>query len=141
MVLFGNTEQKKVDKFVIFIVEDNKVYGRQLEFFIQSRFGEQVQVVLLPVAEVAEVKIENGEIPHLVIMDHFLNEKYDDAEQGFDVIKRLKREHPSISFILHSSQKSIEFALSIVSEGVCEYISKEDNGFYKIENAIKKLIK
>lgn len=141
MNLFGNSKPTKSQKLLIFIVEDNKIYARQLEYFIQLKFGEKTEVVYAPVAEVAEIKIKNGSIPDLMIMDHYLNEKYEDAEEGFDVLKRLKKEYPSIEFILHSSQQSVELALSIVKEGVCTYIVKGDDGFNKIEAEIKKLLK
>ncbi|MES2592464.1 MAG: response regulator [Bacteroidota bacterium] len=141
MNLFGNKNSSKTKKFLIFLVEDNAIYLRQLEHLIQSKFGEKAEVECMPVAEVAEIKIQNGDIPDLLIMDHYLNDRYEDAEEGFDVLKRLKKEYPSIEFILHSSQQSIELALSIAKEGICTYIAKGDDGFNKIEAEIKKLIK
>lgn len=141
MSLFGDKSQKKTEKFIIFLVEDNKIYARQLEFFIKSKFGEKVELDYSPVGEVAEVKIDNGQIPDLIIMDYFLDEKYEDAEKGFDVLKRLKQKHPSIQFILHSSQESSKLALQIIKEGICNYIEKGDEGFEEIEQAIKELLK
>lgn len=141
MKLFGNSHPEKSEKLLIFIVEDNKIYARQLEYFIQLKFGEKVEVVYAPVAEVVEIKIKNGPLPNLIIMDHYLNGQYEDAEEGFDALKRLKKDYPSIEFIFHSSQQSVELALSIVKEGICTYIVKGDEGFNKIEEEIKKLIK
>lgn len=141
MSLFGNKSQKKTGKFLIFLVEDNKIYARQLEFFIQSKFGELVELDYSPVAEVAELKIENGQIPDLIIMDYFLDEKYEDAEKGFDVLKRLKQKHPDMQFILHSSQECNKLALQIIKEGICNYIEKGEEGFEEIGQAIKELIK
>lgn len=141
MGLFGNKSQKKSEKFLIFLVEDNKIYSRQLEFFIKSKFGDLVELDCSPVAEVAEVKIENGQTPDLIIMDYFLDEKYEEAEKGFDVLKRLKQKYPTIQFILHSSQENSSLALNIIKEGICNYIEKGDEGFEEIEHAINELIK
>lgn len=141
MSLFGNKNQQKSDTFSIFLVEDNKIYARQLEFFIKSKFGEKVELDYSPVAEVAEIKIENGQIPDLIIMDHLLNEKYEEAEKGFDVLKRLKQKYPAIQFILHSSQENSSLALNILKEGICNYIEKGEEGFEEIEQAINELIK
>ena len=124
MSLFGNINSKKPGKFLIFLVEDNLIYARQLEFFIKSKFGEKAEIDYSPVAEVVEIKIKNGQIPDLIIMDHFLNDRYKDAENGFDELKKLKQNYPAINFIFHSSQESIELTLSIIKDDICSYIAK-----------------
>lgn len=140
MKLFAGNKGKKSEKYIIYLVEDNTIYSRQLEFFIKSSFGEKVEIICFPVSELAEDKINEGGVPNLLIMDHFLNAKYEDADDGFNSIRRLKNRFPSIHFILHSSMENRALSISILEEGICTYIAKGDDGFKKIEEEIKVLI-
>ncbi len=140
MKLFEKNKEKTNTKFLIYLVEDNKIYARELEFYLKSKFGEKIVLNYFPVAEVAEDKIESGEIPDLIIMDHFLNVKYEDAEDGFFALRRLNRKHPDIHLILHSSMENKNLSLKIIDKNICSYIAKGADGFKKLEDEIKILL-
>lgn len=137
----GKKEENASAKKLIFIVEDNVVYARQTELFLRSRFGEKVAIMHFPVAELAEVKLEHGTIPAVIVMDHFLDGKYDDAALGFDVLKKIKEGFPQIHLVLLSSQESIELAVKSITDGVCDYVPKGKHAMELLEKLMIKYLK
>ena len=132
-----NTPKKKT--YLIFLVEDNLIYAEQIKHFLITTFGEKIDIVHFPVAEVLDVKLESGNIPDIIIMDHYLSDKYPDAELGLTALKRIKKQFPKIELILHTSQNSIEFAADAIKQGICNYVEKSAMGFKKLEELITKL--
>lgn len=100
-----NFKKKEAEKgkYKIYIAEDNPVYLKQLEFFLTTSFKEEIEVSCFPVAEVIDVKLAHGHIPDAIIMDHQLNDKYEDADSGLNAIKAIHQTHPTILLILHSA--------------------------------------
>lgn len=142
MGLFSRkSKEKERIKQLVFIVEDNVVYARQTELFLQSKFGEKAEIMHFPVAELAEMKLERGVLPEVIIMDHYLDGKYDDAELGVDALRKIKAKYPSIRLILLSSQESMELAVNSVSEGICDYVPKGAHAMKQLEQLITKYLK
>ena len=133
----GKTAPKKPLR--IFIVEDSKVYASQLEFMLQSKFGESVVVSTFPVAEVMEVKLEHNDIPDLIIMDHFLNARYDDAEDGSDVLQRIKKDYPKIRLVLHTSASDADTARQAIAGEICHFVPKGTDAFDKLAEIVAAL--
>jgi DNA-binding NarL/FixJ family response regulator len=116
-------------KTTIYIVEDNVLYTRQLEFFLQNKFGDNVGVYSFPVSEVLEVKLEHGHIPDVIIMDNNLSEKYEDAASGLESLRAIHTQYPDIQLILHTAQGDGGAMGSALAEGVCMYVPKGGEAF------------
>ena len=141
MALFSRKKDEKTRrKSLVFLVEDNVVYARQVELFLRSKFGEKIEIMHFPVAETAEVKLEHGTIPEVIVMDHFLDGQYEDASLGLDMLKKIKETYPKIHLILLSSQESIELAVSSISEGICDYIPKGGRAMAQLEKLLSKYL-
>lgn len=128
------------EKHLIFLVEDNLIYAELVKHSLTVTFGEKIDLVHFPVAEVLDIKLESGNIPDIIIMDHYLSDKYPDAELGLTALKRIKKQFPKIEMILHTSQDSIELAVGAIKEGDCNYVEKSTLGLKKLEELITKLI-
>ena len=139
MNIFKRKTTKK-ETYLIFLVEDNLIYAEQVKHFLITTFGEKANIVHFPVAEILDIKLEAGIIPDIIIMDHYLSDKYPDAELGMTALKRIKKQFPEIELILHSSQDSIRLAVDAIKEGVCNYVEKNAMGLKKLEELIKKII-
>lgn len=133
-----NLFKKKKENFLVFIVEDNEVYLRQLSFFLEKRFGEKITLKSFKVAETA--LLELGMNPDIIIMDHFLNSKYKDAADGYTILQGLHKKHPNITLILHTSQPDVDFAIQIIRSDNCKYIAKNKEGFERIAETITSVI-
>lgn len=123
----------------IYIVEDSVLYSKQLEFFLQSKFGKRIYVQSFPVAEVIEVKLEHGHIPDVIIMDHDLSDRYEDAASGLESLNTIHEQYPQILLILHSAVGSSHLAEAITQD-TFTYIPKGADAFARIEAKIAPLI-
>lgn len=130
-------KESKKTPFSVFIAEDNAVYLKQVEFYLKNVFGEKIQISCFPVSEVIEVKIEHGQIPDLIIMDHNLSGKYDDASSGLAAIKKMHSEHPKIKFILHSAHASMKEDEEYNNSKMFTAIEKGEGSLEKLASAIR----
>lgn len=128
------------EKYLIFLVEDNLIYAELVKHTLTGTFGKKIELVHFPVSEVLDIKLESGNIPDIIIMDHCLSDKYPDAELGLTAIKRIKIQFPKIEMILHSSQGIIELAVDAIKEGMCNYVEKSNLGLKNLEDLISKII-
>jgi|GEM_PF-6246342 len=132
------TEKKQVR---IFIVEDSKVYSHQLEFSLQSHFGDAVIVSCFPVAEVMDVKLEHQNFPDIIIMDHVLNDRYEDAESGLEALKRIKQGYPGIELVLHTASANDELIEKAVAENLFRFVPKGEKGLEELIKIVEGLRK
>jgi two-component system OmpR family response regulator len=124
--------QKKKSPKLIFVVEDNPVYAKSLEFFLKSKF-DGVDVKTFPVGELC---VDNLHLkPDFIIMDYFLNSKYFDAEDGLSILKAIKAKDPNAKTIVLSSQQDVKVALSVKDAGSM-YLIKNDDAFENILSLI-----
>lgn len=122
--MFNNKKSPKL----IFIVEDNAVYARSLEFFLKSKF-EGVEVKTFPVGELALDSIHMK--PDYIVMDYFLNSRYFDAEDGLSILKGIKEKDPKVKIIVLSSQQDVKVALAVKDQGSM-YVIKNEEAFENI---------
>jgi two-component system, OmpR family, response regulator len=121
----------------VFIVEDNISYAQALQVFIKSNFPHLNEVKIFPVGEIAELELEKN--PSLIIMDYFLNSKYDDAENGLEAVKHIRAKRPETNIMLLSSQDDVAVALEATKKYKCHYIKKDETAFGKVEEYMRKL--
>lgn len=122
--------QKNKSPKLIFIVEDNVMYSKSLEFFLKSKF-EGVEIKTFPVGELC---IDNLHLkPDYIIMDYFLNTKYFDAEDGLTILKEIKAKDTKVRVIVLSAQQDVKVALAVKDLGSM-YLMKNDEAFENIKN-------
>ncbi|OFY84795.1 MAG: hypothetical protein A3F72_05925 [Bacteroidetes bacterium RIFCSPLOWO2_12_FULL_35_15] len=121
----------------IFIVEDNEVYAKSLQTFIQIRFPEIREIKIFSIGETCLLELHRN--PDIIIMDYFLNSKYDSADNGLEIIKRIKTEKPQANIILLSIQEKLNVAVEAIEEYDCIYVQKDQEAFHKVEQFIKTI--
>lgn len=120
----------------IYIVEDNALYAQQIEFFLRKQFGEEIRLQRFPVSEVIDVKLEHGHQPDVILMDQFLNDKYEDASSGIESLRAIHRKHPDILLVLHTSDQNMAEA----ARDICEYVPKGEGALERIEGLVQRKI-
>lgn len=120
----------------VYIVEDNALYAQQIEFFLRKQFGEEITLQRFPVSEVIDVKLEHGHKPDVILMDQFLNDKYEDASSGLESLREIHSKYPNILLVLHTSDQNMAEA----SRDICEYVPKGDGALERIEELVRKKI-
>ncbi len=118
----------------LFIVEDNPLYAKQLSKFITNKFDNKLNVKTFVVSETCMMSMHEN--PDIIIMDHVLNTKFHDAEEGYNALIQIKKDYPSIKLILHSG--TMQFLN--IDPNICNEIPKDENSLVEIEKYLNHLI-
>ena len=127
----------KKNQITIFIVEDNEVYAKSLQGFLQICFPKIKEIKIFSIGETCLMEMNRN--PDIVIMDYFLNAKYPEAHNGLEIIGRIKAQRSQTSIIVLSTQTDINVTLKAIKQFNCIYIQKDNEAFSKIEKAILKI--
>jgi len=138
MSMFLNSFKKTDPKNkTIFIVEDNEVYAKSLQTFIQIRFPDIKEIKIFEIGEMCLMELHRD--PFIVIMDYFLNSKYEEAQNGLEIIKHIKSQKPQTNIILLSTQEEFNVASDAIKQYDCIYVQKNKEAFNKLEQFIKTI--
>lgn len=121
----------------IFIVEDNDLYARLLRTFIQIRFQNIPEIKIFRIGEMCLMELHQN--PSIVIMDYFLNSKYKNAQNGLEIIKRIKALQPEVHIIVLSAQENTDVILDAIKQFDCIYVQKNSEAFNKVVQSIKEI--
>ena len=119
---------------IIFIVEDNEVYAKSLQGFLITHF-RGIKIKIFSVGEACLEKLHRN--PDVVIMDYFLNSKYEAALNGLEIIKRIKVQNPQTNIIVLSAQEDFKVVLDAIKQYGCFYVQKDKDAFHNVEQLIK----
>lgn len=123
----------------IFLVDDNEIYVKTLEKYLKEHLGPATQTKTFLNGEecLKHMKIK----PKIVILDYFLNTTFPKAMNGLEVLKQIKQISPETSVLMLSSQDNIQVATDTMKYGAFDYVSKGDNAFIRVHNAIRNMEK
>lgn len=130
-------KQTSPGKKTIFIVEDNELYARTLKTFISSRFPQIKRIVIFSIGEMCLRQLNRK--PGIIIIDYFLDSKYGEAQNGLEIIKRIRTQTSQTNIIVLSIQKDLDVILEAIEQYDCSYVQKDDDAFHKIEQTINEI--
>jgi len=125
---------KTHNQISVFLVEDNTVYAKSLQGFLLTHFPD-MKIKLFPVGETCLMKMHLN--PDVVIMDYFLNSKYGEAQNGLEIIKRIKEQNPQTNIVVLSAQDNYTVVLDAIKQYGCFYVQKDEGAFNKVLQLIK----
>lgn len=119
-----------MDKFKIFIVEDDPWYGAMLEYYLSMNPDYE-----LTRYESAKDLLQNlGKKPDLITLDHSLPDG-----TGTEVLKRIRQFDPYIPVIVISAQENITTAIELLKAGASDYFVKDDHTKDLLWNAVLRI--
>lgn len=107
----------EMDRFKIFIVEDDPWYGQILEYHLS--LNPDYEVHLFPNAKACLLKLH--ELPDLITVDFSLPDM-----SGDKLFQKIKEYNSSIPVVVISSQEDISVAVSLLKAGVNDYLVKDE---------------
>ena len=125
---------KTHNQISVFLVEDNTVYAKSLQGFLLTHFPD-MKIKLFPVGETCLMKMHLN--PDVVIMDYFLNSKYGEAQNGLEIIKRIKEQNSQTNIVVLSAQDNYTVVLDAIKQYGCFYVQKDEGAFNKVLQLIK----
>ena len=119
-----------MDPFKIFIVEDDKLYLEMLAYHLSLNPDHIIE------------KYETGtdcvknlyKNPSVISLDYSLTDM-----SGTQVIKKVKEYNPEIPIIIVSGQEDVGTAVSLLKEGVYDYIVKDEETKDRLWNSLKNV--
>ena len=121
---------------VVFLVDDDLLYLKALELSISGYMGS-VEIHSFITGE--ECLKHLNLKPAVVILDYYLNTSSPNAQNGVEVLKRIKRVYPKTKVILLSAQDSLNIAIDCMENGAYDYIAKSQTSFIRINNLLSNI--
>jgi DNA-binding NarL/FixJ family response regulator len=125
------------NKINLFIVEDNILYANTLHEFLKTRFP-YLKIKIFHTGETFLKELSQN--PDIVIMDYFLNSKYEEALNGLEIIKQIKAQKPETHIIVLSVQEKYSVMIESIALYNCSYVQKDPEAFNKVAELINDLI-
>ena len=131
-------KKKDTSNDIIFIVEDNEAYAKSLRILIKTHFPDLKEVKTFRIGELCLMELNRN--PRIVIMDYFLNSKYEKAQNGLEIIKHIKAKKPDTNIIVLSAQGDFNVVLEAIRQYDCIYIQKDEDSYKKVELNIREIL-
>jgi two-component system, NtrC family, response regulator AtoC len=117
-------------EFVIFIVEDDPIYGEMLEY----RLRQNPEYVIFRYLKGKDCLANLYRKPSVITLDYSLPDM-----NGREVLKKIRQQHLEIEILVISSQEDITTAVTFLKEGAYDYFVKNEETFDRLWNAIIKI--
>jgi DNA-binding NtrC family response regulator len=119
-----------MNDFLIFIVEDDPIYGMILERHLSLNPDYAVEVFTSG-QDLLKNLYRN---PSVISLDYQLGDF-----TGGELLKRIKKYNPEIPVVIVSGQENIGTAVNLLKEGAYDYLEKDDNTRKRLWNDILKI--
>ncbi len=120
----------------LFLVDDEPIQNEMLKDHISSRYQYKLKTY------------ENGEDcirdlnlnPSIIVLDFHLNSHLPNAQNGVEVLKKIKEISPQTQVIMLSGQDKLEVAVDSMKNGAYDYVIKGETAFSRMENILDNII-
>ena len=119
-----------VTPFKIFIVEDDKIFARMLEYHLSLNPDYQVEVFYTGKGMLKQLHKN----PDMISLDYSLPDI-----SGMEVVKKIQKMDPRLPIIIVSGQQDIKTAIQLFKMGVYDYITKDDDTKERLWNITLKI--
>lgn len=126
------TEQSKG---YIFLVDDEPIQNEMLKDYISERFQYQIKTYESGESALQDMHLE----PEVIVLDFHLNSHLPDAQNGVEVLKKMKQLKPNSQVIMLSGQDKLEVAIESMKHGAYDYVIKGETAFSRMENILNNI--
>ena len=123
-------------KYKVFIVDDEAMVRRMLEFKLKNREDLDVQSF-----SSGESCMDNlNQKPNIIILDYHMDTEREDAMNGLETLLKIVENSPDSQVAMLSSQDNVSVAVDVLKKGAVDYIIKNSVFAVNTESAIDKII-
>lgn len=134
----GNYQVINEENLCIFVIEDDMLYRKSLEFILKKNTRNTVFTFASGEECFKYLRLYN---PQVVLVDYKLNEKSPLAMNGISLLKRLKIFNPDIKVLMITSSEDINIATECFKLGAYDYIVKNQESFDKLNKLTQRIYK
>lgn len=117
----------------LFIVDDNASLANSLQLFLETKFGNELNINTFNDGESALKMVDAS--TNIVILDCNLNDMNSNV-----VLKKIKQINAKTEVIMLTSNADIEIAINAFKNGATDYIVKGKNSFGKIRLLVENIV-
>jgi DNA-binding NarL/FixJ family response regulator len=118
----------------IFIVDDDVMLTEALKDWLTRKIPHTVSTF-----ETGEACLQRlYDKPDVIVLDYYLNTVSNDAANGMEILKSIKKYDPAIHVIMLSSQENYRVALQTIQTGAEQYVIKDEQAFEKVAAMINE---
>jgi two-component system OmpR family response regulator len=126
------TEQSKG---YIFLVDDEPIQNEMLKDYISERFQYQIKTYESGESALQDMHLD----PEVIVLDFHLNSHLPDAQNGVEVLKKMRQLKPNAQVIMLSGQDKLEVAIESMKHGAYDYVIKGETAFSRMENILNNI--
>lgn len=119
----------------IFLIDDEPIQNEMLKDYISERFKYKIKTYGSGEDAMKDMHL----LPTIIVLDFHLNSHLPDAENGVQVLKRIKEVHPAAQVIMLSGQDKLEVAVDSMKYGAYDYVIKGETAFSRMENILNNI--
>lgn len=122
-------------KRYIFLVDDEPIQNEMLKDYLNERFVYEVKTF-----DNGEDMLQNMHLnPEIVVLDYHLNAQNPSAQNGVEILKKIKDKYPDVQVIMLSGQDKIDVAIDSMKYGAYDYVVKGETAFSRTENILNNI--
>ena len=120
----------------IFLVDDEPIQNEMLKDHISAHYQYKLKTY-----ENGEDAIRDMNLnPSIVVLDFHLNSHLPNAQNGVEVLKKIKELSPHTQVIMLSGQDKLDVAVESMKHGAYDYVIKGETAFSRMENILDNII-
>ena len=119
----------------IFLVDDEQIQNEMLKDYISDRFKYKIKTYESGETAIADLNLD----PEIIVLDFHLNAHLPDAQNGVEVLKKIKEVHPTSQVIMLSGQDKLEVAVDSMKYGAYDYVIKGETAFSRMANILNNI--
>lgn len=123
-------------KTTIFLVDDEPIQNEMLKDYLAERFSYEIKTFESGESALREISVR----PQIVVLDFHLNSHLPNAQNGVEVLKKIKELSPESQVIMLSGQDKLEVAVESMKYGAYDYVVKGETAFSRMENVINNIL-
>lgn len=120
---------------VIFLVDDDMMQLQMIKDYLDERFEMKLYQYSTGEEALANMNLN----PEIVILDYHLMSENKSAENGVEILKKMKEVSPTAQVIMLSGQDKISVAVECMKHGAYDYVVKSESAFMRIENIFNNI--
>ena len=120
----------------IFLVDDEPIQNEMLKDHISSHYEYKLKTYDNGEDAIRDMNLN----PSIVVLDFHLNSHLPDAQNGVEVLKKIKELGPHTEVIMLSGQDKLDVAVESMKHGAYDYVIKGETAFSRIENLLDNII-
>jgi two-component system OmpR family response regulator len=130
---FELSPEKGKKEMKVFLVDDDLMYLTAMEYYLSMEMPS-LKVKTFQTGESSLMEMEQH--PDFVILDYYLDSQDASAEDGINILRKIKNLYPDTKVIMLSCQDEIKVAMDCIKNGAYDYVSKGQTAFVRIKNIL-----